>query len=191
MTNEISTPSSWVGRAAKCYLRAKQRRLVQMAERVVVPELGTKLIPLLNEKYAIVDESDYEFLNQWNWRSKEKGYVTAYIGGIPVYMHRKILNVTNDRFVDHADHNPLNNVRSNLRICTSQQNQQNRSKRIGTTSRFKGVSWDKVNNLFIARLTIGYKSVNFGRFKTEEEAALRYNEAAKRHFGEFACLNQI
>ena len=43
-------------------------------------------------------------------------------------LHRIIMNCPDDMVVDHIDHNPFNNMRSNLRICTYHQNQMNVSK---------------------------------------------------------------
>jgi hypothetical protein len=89
--------------------------------------------------------------------------------------------------VDHIDGNPLNNVRSNLRLCTNQQNLRNmRSK--GGSSKFKGVS--KLGRRYVARIMVDGKDVRRKSFYCEVEAAVQYDEWASELFGEFAWLNR-
>ena len=107
-------------------------------------------------------------------------------------LHRFILGIIDPKiFIDHIDGNPLNNQRSNLRIVTNQQNQFNQIKRPNTSSKYKGVSWYKRRNSWVATIRYNKKTYNLGYFKTEEEAALAYNEKASELFGKHARLNEI
>jgi hypothetical protein len=98
-------------------------------------------------------------------------------------------------YVDHKDHDTLNNRRYNLRICSPKENQRNRLKRPGGTSKFKGVCryvTPKGFLYFQSKISLpGMKTKHIGSFQTEEEAALAYNEMALKHFGEFALLNEL
>jgi len=98
--------------------------------------------------------------------------------------------------VDHIDRDGLNNRRSNLRLASRVQNCQNRRSRVGSASRYLGVSWEASSCKWRAR--IGYResgtidrNVSLGRYISEEDAARAYNEAARRLFGDFSNLNKI
>jgi hypothetical protein len=61
------------------------------------------------------------------------------------------------------------------------------------TSAYKGVSLDcrLLSKRWISVIVFNNKQQHLGRFKTEEEAAFTYNNAAIKLFGEFARLNRI
>lgn len=103
------------------------------------------------------------------------------------YLH-KIITEWYDCFVDHIDGNKLNNTDENLRRCTHQQNMVNRSSK---TNKFRGVFKIKGCSTFRARIKANQVQINLGHFKTQEDAARAYNEAAIKYFGEFARLNVI
>jgi hypothetical protein len=93
--------------------------------------------------------------------------------------------------LDHIDRNRTNNTALNLRWITRSQNNMNGTKRINTSSQYKGVTYNKSRNLWCATLECEGKKHYLGGFKTEDEAAYWYNEKAKEIFGEFACLNNV
>ncbi len=90
---------------------------------------------------------------------------------------------------DHRDRDGLNNRRSNLRSATGSLNQANRRKAAGTSSRFKGVTWDRRRSTWISQ--IGHQRQHFQLGRTEDEwlAAARYDVAARALFGEFSTSN--
>lgn len=90
-------------------------------------------------------------------------------------------------FVDHKDHDGLNNRRSNLRWATQSQNCVNTSKLARGVSGFRGVS--KMRNKWHAAVNVSKKRIHLGTYVTAEEAAKAYDRAAREHFGEFARLN--
>lgn len=165
-----------------------------------------KEIELTQGKVALVDDEDYDWLMGWKWCA-HKICNTYYADGHMILisgkrttlkMHRLILQNFDMTFdCDHIDGNGLNNQKSNLRLCTHQENMSNRRKEIKrkTSSRYKGISWIMREKKW--RAQVGYniggkrKKHFAGYYLNEQAAALAYNEAAKKMFGEYASLNVI
>ena len=149
-------------------------------------------IPLTQGKFALVDDGDYDWLNQWMWYYSKNGYAARKNGKI-VYMHNAIMNTPPGFHTDHKETGKqdygLDNRRSNLRICTVSQNLANRGPQKNNTSGYKGVEWYKSRSNWRAKIKSAGKFVHIGYFKTAEEAAKAYDVVAKRLFGEFAFLN--
>lgn len=95
--------------------------------------------------------------------------------------------------IDHINRNTLDNRIENLRLATRNQNAQNSRPIRGSSSKYKGVGWDKNKIRWIAKIYYSVKDEKrykyIGRFKTEKEAALAYDREAKKLFGDFAYLN--
>lgn len=91
--------------------------------------------------------------------------------------------------VDHIDRDGLNSTRVNLRVCTQAQNTRNRSGNRGTTSRHKGVHWDKGARKWRAAIRFNGRAKSLGRFHCEDDAARAYDLAAAEYHGAFAYLN--
>lgn len=154
-----------------------------------------KEIHLTQGKVAIVDDADYEWLNQWKWRaSKDHNtyYAVRSVWAKPsIIMHRLILGLIGNEVVDHMDHDGLNNQRNNLRPCTRKQNQQNMRSHLNSTSKYLGVCVNKHRNRYTVQITGNGKKVFVGHFISEVDAALAYNKAAQKYHGEFANLNVV
>jgi hypothetical protein len=101
------------------------------------------------------------------------------------YLHRIILDCPDNMMIDHIDHNKLNNMKSNLRICTNQQNNMNASKRKDNTSGVIGVCWYKANEKWMARIKLNSKDIHLGYFDSLEDAAQARKEAEIKYFGEY------
>ena len=62
---------------------------------------------------------------------------------------------------------------------------------MGSVKGYKGVHWETAKARWVASIGVNGRTYRLGRFKTPEEAAMAYNWAALRFFGEFAVLNEI
>ena len=96
-----------------------------------------------------------------------------------------IPNINNAKYVDHIDNNSFNNTVSNLRWCTQQQNNFNRSLSNRNTSGFKGISLYKNLNKWEVKITINYKKIHLGYFVNLEDAKLARQKKAKELFCDF------
>ena len=93
--------------------------------------------------------------------------------------------------LDHINRIKDDNRIENLREVTRSQNHMNSKKRKNTTSKYKGVCWDKENNKWRSQIKLKGKLIHLGRFHSEVEAAEAYNRKAIELFGEFKQLNII
>lgn len=158
-----------------------------------------KEIQLTKGFVAIVDDEDFEMLNQWKWKYIPGGYACrqesrkiAKLENRPrktIYMHGVILPCPDDKEVDHIDLNKLNNQKYNLRIATHSQNNHNTRMQKDNTSGYKGVYFRKDRGKFQSRIMNEGKEIKLGCFKSAIDAAKVYDEAAIKLHGEFARLN--
>ena len=153
-----------------------------------------------------IDDEDYEKLSKYKWYIS-KGRNTFYVhrdihirsikgktSKKVMSIHRQIMRLDfGDKLVvDHINGDGLDNRKENLRVCTNIQNCQNRvNNRENCTSEYKGVYWDKSRSLWASEIKVNTKKTYLGRFKNENDAALAYNIAAIKYFGEYAKLNVI
>jgi hypothetical protein len=153
----------------------------------------SKLISLSKGKYVLVDDDDFEWLNQYKWYFHRSGYATRGYrinkAVKMVLMHREILKPPQYLETDHINGNKLDNRRINLRIATTQQNQFNRGNPINNTSGYKGVDWNKQIKRWRATMYINGKPIHLGYFDKKTDAAIAYNQLAGEVQGEFSRLN--
>ena len=103
-----------------------------------------------------------------------------------IAIHRMLLGASNPNIlVDHIDKNTFNNRRSNLRICTIQENIRNSSKKNGKNT-YTGVNYDITRKSWRAYITVNNKQIFLGRFDTEKEALIARLTAEAIYFKEFA-----
>ena len=151
-----------------------------------------KQIKLTKGLFALVDDEDFEYLNQWKWcatKAHNTYYAKRTVNKKSIQMHRIILGLTDPTiFTDHIDHNGLNNQKNNLRKCTHSENMRNRSKKKQSSNNHIGVYFEKDRDLYGVRILVNKKHLRIGRFKTEEEAIKARNEAVLKYHGKFANL---
>lgn len=157
-----------------------------------------RTIPLTKGQFAIVWESDYEWLSKrsWcaHWDKTSRGFyarcgVRDGNGKLhTMSMHRMILGLDwNDEEIgDHRNRCGLDNRRSNLRITNEGGNAHNRKRQISNTSGYKGVRDPRGNGVYCAFITYLGKLLYLGCDRDPYKAHLLYVEASKKYFGEFA-----
>lgn len=155
-------------------------------------------IALTQGYVTLVDDEDYEELIKHKWLV-DSGRYAARKAPHPLhegktylsYMHREILGLQfgDSRKADHRDGNGLDNRRSNLRVATHSQNMWNTKTPRHNTSGLKGVSWDRVNEKWIAQIRVDKKPIWLGRHDSAEDAHRAYCAAALKYFGEFARVS--
>lgn len=153
-----------------------------------------KEIKLTQGQVALVDDENFEYLNQWKWfahKGKNTFYAERKIGtNKSKSMHRFILKLNDPKiFSDHIDHNGLNNQEYNLRSCTALQNARNTCSRKNSTSKYLGVSWYTKYKKWHAQIKGNRKIFHIGYYEKEVDAAIAYNKKAIKLHKEFANLN--
>ena len=156
-----------------------------------------KEIKLTQDKIALVDDEDFEYLNQFKWyagKSINTFYACRRLGKTEIRMHREIMKTQLEnnigKLIDHKDGNGLNNQKNNLRTCTISENNKNRHT-INNSSGYLGVSLSKRRKKWLAQIKNNKKVIYLGYFKDKKDAAKAYNEAAIKYHGEFASPNII
>lgn len=159
-----------------------------------------KQIPLTQGFVALVDDWNYERLSKHNWYAAVKAHgrlvyaqrEVRFSDGTrtTIQLHQIVLPPKSGLITDHKSGNTLDCREHNLRYSTYLNNGSNKRKPFRrSTSQFKGVCWAKDRQKWRAAIRVNWKLINLGQFDCEKSAARAYDAAAKKYFGEFACLN--
>jgi len=171
----------------------------------MIGEKVMKRIKLTQEQYALVDNEDYEKVNQYKWfamKTKYDGFTARRNDSrknnngrqVPIFMQHFIMDFkpSKKKVMDHINRDTLDNRKQNLRICTYSQNNMNRKSSKNKINKFKGVFKNKGRGKkWTAAIRKNKKLFALGYFNSEIEGAKAYNKAAFRLFGKFALLNKI
>lgn len=162
-------------------------------------------IPLTQGKVALVDDKDFELVSKYKWSAGKHGRRDGEYCAMShkkvngkyrtIRMHSLIMNPPKGFVVDHINHDPLDNRRDNLRICTTKQNRHNSREASNSVSGYKGISRHSTENdryvYWRVRFMVNGQNKSFGVFKNLQEAIRVYNEAVRKHHGEFAVIHSI
>lgn len=153
---------------------------------------------------VLIDRKDYTKIKHYSWSTANayrngRHVVTGLKTTIKengkrktVLLHRLILNVSD--IIDHVNNNPLDNRRKNLRVCSYAENARNRKNQKNQNGNLKGVKRKILKSghvRYVARIIIDGVEKHAGVFETPQQAALAYNEAAKKYHSQFAALNVV
>lgn len=151
-----------------------------------------------NEPF-IVDIEDFGKVRKICWSKNNNGYLTGNAGnGKIVMLHRYIMNCPKGMDVDHKNGSDtkFDNRKSNLRLCTKNENMMNTKTPVTNTSGYKGVYWNKSRNLWVAQIAFGINPKNgkkkcyyLGSYENIEDAIKAREEAEEKYFGEWSYKN--
>ncbi|THE13085.1 hypothetical protein E1I69_09450 [Bacillus timonensis] len=138
---------------------------------------------------ALIDTEDLELV-KWiggNWRVQKNAagsfYVTGNLYDRNIFLHRLVTNSLNvfNKEVVHINHNTLDNRKSELRLVTKEENQQNR--RIGTNNKsgVLGVHYENKSKMWIAKIGVNRKKKYLGKFVKREDAVRARKEAEEKY----------
>ena len=163
---------------------------------------GNKYI--INEKYAEmiieskvhgiikvkIDKEDLEKCSKLTWhyaKNKDSKYIQSRIKDKMVKLHRFVMDINDKNLVvDHINRNPLDNRKSNLRICSYKENSFNKSIRVDNTSGIPGVSFHKINKKWRAKIKYNNLTIHLGYFEDINEALINRRVAEEILFGEYS-----
>jgi hypothetical protein len=164
------------------------------------------ILKLKSEKHGdqecLIDDDDYDLIKNYTWYPKYDKKLNGFYACTNIRidknkytlatMSRILLPVQPGQITDHINHNTLDNRRCNIRICTKAENNRNKRKhKNGLTSQYKGVYKITGKEKFGVSIYIDGKQKRISQHRSERMAALQYNRAAKKYYGEFASLNII
>ena len=158
-----------------------------LGQTVSLAHLANEAVILVGGQDVLIDATDFEAFSRIKWT-----LWSGYAGHPKVgKMHRLVIGprpggIPEDYVVDHIDRNKRNNRRANLRWVSTSFNTWNIFKEQGS-SRFKGVTWDKVGNCW----STSFCKQQQGRYKNEREAALAVAKAAIKKWPEWAPISDL
>lgn len=137
------------------------------------------------------DIEDFDIINKYYWRVHQHEYVSTSIYDpntkkiTQIQLHRLIMNPLPEQEVDHINHIPYDNRKSNLRITTTAQNQMNSIISSRNTSGVKGVNWSKSENKWYARISVDGRRIELGYYFNFADAVKARKEAEIKYYRQY------
>ena len=116
------------------------------------------------------------------WSVHSEGYAQTFSYGKFELLHRFIMNAPKGNYVDHINHDILDNRRCNLRIVTPHQSNLNQHLRKDNTSGHKGISWYKRDSKWEVFIFHNNKRIYIGKFKELKDAINARKEAECKYY---------
>lgn len=123
----------------------------------------------------VIDKEDYEKIQEYRWADNHNGYISTVVNiGNKKYktiiLHRLITNCASDKVVDHINHDKTDNRKSNLRICTRQENNRNRRIAKNNMSNTTGVYFNEQSKKWVAYIMVDQEQKYLGIYENIEDA---------------------
>lgn len=159
-----------------------------------------KLIELSQNRVAIVDDEDFEWLSKWKWcyrrgKKRKTGYAlctegyqqnqqqqTILMHVAVLKRHRRWKHATE---VDHINTCGCDNRKINLRIGTPITQGSNKRKYSNNKSGITGVHWHKQKELWHAYIRVAKRLKHLGYFTNKKDAITARRQAEIKYFGEY------
>jgi AP2-like factor, euAP2 lineage len=149
----------------------------------------------VGDRWAKVDVADMDTVIGHTWTLKrDMGEARrARPGGGTISMHHAILGLQpgSKLVILHRNEDGLDNRRANLILTNRSGQAAGRAKVVSSSSRFKGVRWDKNRAGWTAVIKVDQRERWLGLYGDEEDAARAYNQAALAAWGDLARLNEV
>lgn len=132
------------------------------------------------------DIEDFPVVKKYTWHLNDNGYVITTYKFQHIRMHRLLCNMSEDDelTVDHINHVTYDNRKSNLRICTKQQNGFNKTTPSNNISGHVGVK--QYGDKYRAYIGKDGKTITLGTYASFEDAVTARERAERIYFKEFA-----
>lgn len=143
------------------------------------------------------DKEDLPLLQGKYWYEKEDGYLThAYtINGKTYYekFHKILMGLEpNSQYcVDHINRKRNDNRKTNIRVCTHQENDRNNNLYKNNTSGFIGVSYNIKRKKWVSRICVNRKNIYLGNYTNKNDAIRARLLAEIKYFGYFAPQQKL
>lgn len=168
-------------------------------------EIATQRLVDLNKKYNVYnlsgefgigyttntkkefyfDLEDYDKIKDYSWWENDQGYIITTIHNRKHRLHRFIMNVKNGMDIDHINHKKYDNRKTNLRICTRQENSFNKSIRSTNKSGYTGVYYLNDIQKWCSRIVFNNKQIYLGCFDNINDAIKARKEAEIKYFKDY------
>lgn len=136
---------------------------------------------------ALIDLEDVDKVKEYKWHISH-GYVRSTTANM--FLHRLVMDCPEEMVIDHINHDTLDNRKSNLRVCTKQQNNMNKSFMSNNTSGYIGVHWANREKKWISKIIYKGKEIHLGYFNIKEDAIQARINAEIEYFGEYRNINE-
>jgi len=173
-----------------------ERTIYTPNEFIIQGDIVEIIIYNRNQKHiatGIVSIKHLDKIKKYKWSLTKEGYIISYLNKEYIYLHRLITEAKIGEYVDHINHDTLNNLDENLRLCTNSQNLQNHTKLpLDNTSGIIGVFWITDKNKWRAEIQVNKNKINLGYFNNFKDAVDARIQAEEQYFKEFKSdINNI
>ncbi|HCX2646470.1 TPA: AP2 domain-containing protein [Staphylococcus aureus] len=140
------------------------------------------------DDYILVNNEDFERVNFYKWHklyANDTHKFLAQIVGRKTSLPAFILND------EYAYQKRKNHDFTRNNLATDKYSFRYRKPQKNSSSKYKGVSYERKSRKWVASICVKGKNIFLGRFSEEKDCAIAYNKAVKKYWNGKGYLNDI